>query len=133
MSHLKYDDSFPIVCPVRQTHSQKGEPQVTHRDLDTLTERLRKAREAKATKVTKPRKNRRPRNVRPSVKREMMTNIRLCREAQERANLELDAVILQAYKAGIHLTAIQEALGVRSVGSVHQRIARILRDLKTTK
>ena len=105
---------------------------MTHRDLDTLTERLRKAREAKATKPNKPRKNRKPRNVKPSVKREMLENIRICRQAQERANLELDAVMLQAYKAGIPLTAFQEPLGVRSVGSVHTRIARILRDLKAT-
>lgn len=109
---------------------------MTYKDLDSLAERLKRARELRGT-ATKTRKKskvvRKHTTLKPRQKAMYVDNLTICKEAVTRAKLELDAVVLQAYKAGLSAPDISRTLGIKSHGYIYKWINRLLDEYKAGK
>jgi DNA-directed RNA polymerase specialized sigma24 family protein len=97
---------------------------MAHTDLEALKERLRTAQPAKVKRVYAKRPK-----IGEARRAELMIKLRESSDFLEELKLELDALTYQAYKTGLKIEDIADALKINN-SAVAKRIQRLRATLK---
>lgn len=97
---------------------------MAHTDLEALKERLRTAQPAKVKRVYAKRPK-----LGEARRAEFMIKLRESTDFLEELKLELDALTFQAYKSGLKIEDIADALKINS-SAVAKRVQRLRATLK---
>lgn len=104
-------------------HAEGGD-YMAHTDLEALKERLRTAKPAKTKRVYAKRPK-----IGEARRAELMIKLRESTDFLEEMKLEIDALTFQAYKTGLKIEDIADALKINH-SAVAKRIQRLRATLK---